>query len=72
MKKEEITALVRQELEGADFDNWHGITKENIDEHLIEPVLEDYEERLENNGTRKYSTVLHEDSAGRDGLHSKR
>ncbi|MBW1809760.1 MAG: hypothetical protein JRJ87_16310 [Deltaproteobacteria bacterium] len=60
MKQEEITAMVKQELEGADFDNWHGITRANISDFLVEPVMDEYEGENEDDGIRKYWTVLHE------------
>jgi hypothetical protein len=44
MTAEDVAALVKQDLESGEFDNWHGITKCNIDALLIRPVLEQYED----------------------------
>lgn len=38
MKKDDIQSLVATELAKADaFDNWHGITHANLQDHLVEP-----------------------------------
>jgi hypothetical protein len=40
MKKEDIQNLVAAELAKSDFfDNWHGITRANLKDHLVEPYL---------------------------------
>jgi hypothetical protein len=40
MTRTEIRALLAEEL-GKDeaFDNWHGITRDNLQNHLVEPFL---------------------------------
>lgn len=64
---DDVAAIVAQELEAGDFDNWHGITRSNIRAHLIPPVLEEYEDAIEQSCVRKYWSILHENPPGKKG-----
>jgi hypothetical protein len=67
MTSEDVATLVAWEVEGGTFDNWHGITKANLDDHLVEPRLEDYLDELDNTRVRRYWTILHEVPGGSEG-----
>lgn len=67
MTADDVEAIIARELEDGDFDNWHGITGAGIDAYLVPPVLEDYEDGLDQSRVRSYWTVLHEDPSGKEG-----
>ena len=42
MTKKDLQQNIKEEILLNNIENWHGISKENINEYLIEPVLVDF------------------------------
>ena len=58
--KKHISNKISEEIKRNPIDNGHGINKDNITKHLIQPSLEDYQDPIDENVTNQYWTVLEE------------
>ena len=59
--KSYIQDIIKNEIESHSINNWHGITKENLNQHLLlSPKLEVYIDGLNVNKRFKLWTVLEE------------
>ncbi len=59
MTKENLEQIIKFEIDSTNFENWHGITRENINKYLIEPTLVDFIDAYSH--IKKYWVVLDED-----------
>src|SRR3989442_612845 len=59
MTSQKLEQIIQGEIESNQIENWHGITKENIQQHLIKPILIDIVTAW-NNQLNKYWLVLDE------------
>ena len=59
MTKDELSRIIKTDIEKNDINNWHGISKDNIEEHLIDPILLEFITGW-NSQTKKYWLVLDE------------
>lgn len=59
MTKKDLQQNIKEEILLNNIENWHGISKENINEYLIEPVLVDFM-NASNGQLKKYWIVLDE------------
>ncbi len=57
----QIKKTIEKEISESTIDNWHGITKDNIKEHLVGPILEKYIDSMDENHIRELWTVLEEE-----------
>ena len=60
MTAPELEQLISQEIRENKIVNWHGITKENIKRHLLNPCLKEFVTAW-NGQSKKYWLVLDED-----------
>jgi hypothetical protein len=58
--KENIKTLILNDINNNTINNAHGITKNNIDDFLINPVIEEYISSAKNNEVFEFWTVLRE------------
>ena len=65
--KKQISERIKQEIDNNPIDNWHGITIDNIEKHLVSPVSEIYFDPMDETITHKYWTVLEEYSEEKSG-----
>ena len=42
MTQKEIENIIRNEIKESPIDNWHGISRDNIENHIIEPLQKKY------------------------------
>lgn len=62
--KRGIKQIIAQEITNSKIDNWHGINKDNLADHLIEPTEEEY---IENDSPVLLWTVLKESPDTQEG-----
>ena len=65
--KKRISKKVLEEIKHNKIDNGHGINEDNIDNHLVPPLLEVYQDPMDENVTHQYWTVLEEHPEEKSG-----